>query len=62
VTRSCYECSHFEPGDVDPEMGRIGKCALARKKYGGEVTVAWSAPSCKGFVKEGAIPDARRRR
>lgn len=52
MTHSCHECRFYEPGEVDPEMGRIGKCALARKRYGGDVTVAWSRPTCKGFEKK----------
>jgi len=52
MTHTCHECSFFEPGDVDPDAGRLGKCALARKKYGGDVKKSWSAPACKGFEKK----------
>ncbi len=48
--RWCSECLHFErPAVGSPEHGRSGKCALARKRFGGEVTMLWTAPACKGF-------------
>ncbi len=53
MTHSCHQCKHWEPGEIDEEMGRIGKCALARKKYQGDVTRPWSYPACKGFEKRG---------
>lgn len=52
MTRTCCCCRHYEPGEIDPEMGRLGKCALARRKYGGDVTKPWSYPACKGFEEK----------
>lgn len=49
--RSCHECAHYEClGDEHMnEGGRVGQCLLARERYGGDLTVGWNAPACKGF-------------
>ena len=49
MTRSCHQCRLWESGEVDPEVGRLGKCLLARQRYDGDVTRPWSYPACKGF-------------
>lgn len=50
MSRSCYECTHFERPALDsPDHGIRGKCGLAKKRYGGELAVGWGAPACKGF-------------
>lgn len=49
MTRTCRECRFFDLGEADPEVGRLGKCLLAKQRFGGDVTKLWSHPACKGF-------------
>lgn len=53
MTHTCRECRHYEPTGIDPAWGwQVGKCTYARERFGGDVTVAWSRPTCKGFEKK----------
>lgn len=45
----CQECLHFEVVDCHQDIGNVGKCLLAEKKWGGEVHKPWNAAACKGF-------------
>lgn len=62
-SHSCYECALFvRPALDSPDHGIRGKCALAKKKWNGDVTVGWTAPACRGFESKAPKYKAGRRR
>jgi len=54
MTRTCSECFHFERNEKGDYKagGRPGICALAAKRWDGEINVHSAAPACKGFEKK----------
>ncbi len=63
MTSSCGDCRFFERlPEEHPIVGIVGKCALAREKFAGDVTRRWSSPTCKGFESTKPKSTAGRRR